>query len=456
LDYASIELYPKSLFNIDQKLYYRKIMKIKNKKLAAAVLLVIVLTFGSYNALASLSDWLARIDNYRDICVHEAYAIITYQPYRNVTILDVRTQGEYDIMHINNSILIPYEELEARIGELAGNETYEIIVYCKSGYRSAVASDILASHAFERVYNMVGGITAWVDAGYPVIGESPTSYTDISVHEAYDMITSGDYPDRVILDVRTQSVYDAMHIENATLIPYDQLQARIGGGWMAGNETHEIIVYCTGAGCAKSEIACQTLVSKGFSKVYNMVGGIEAWVDAGYPVIVMLLLNPSVEQGVGAPSFWGKGKYADVPGDHVWSETPHTGLRSLALIISPNSAATRWHGINWYQKHNLDDITCPFTRGGTYTFRAWYQTSDCQMTLYAGMWREGYVWIGAEALFVRSATPETWEQSPWITFTIPADAKYIAIGMNIKLSDIDPGMSQALGRADDFEVQEAS
>ena len=45
-------------------------------------------------------------DEYKDICVHEAYAIITYQSsYRNVTILDVRTQDEYNEMRIENAIL---------------------------------------------------------------------------------------------------------------------------------------------------------------------------------------------------------------------------------------------------------------------------------------------------------------------------------------------------------------
>jgi len=241
-------------------------MRFKNRKFGVAAvvvgLVVIALISGFDNVLSSLSGWLARIDPYRDISVQEAYAVITYQPYRNITILDVRTQSEYDMMHINNSILIPYDELEARINELAGNETYEIIVHCKSGYRSAIASDILANH--------------------------------------------------------------------------------------------------------------------GFARVYNMVGGIEAWVDAGYPVVMMLLLNHSVEQGVDAPDFWTKGKDADVPGDPVWSEVPHTGSKSLALIISPNSAATQWHGIRWHQMYNLDDSNCPFTRGGTYRYRAWFLTSGCQ------------------------------------------------------------------------------
>jgi parallel beta-helix repeat protein len=41
-------------------------------------------------------------------------------------------------------------------------------VYCKSGYRSGIASDTLDSHNFTKVYNMLGGILAWQSAYYPV------------------------------------------------------------------------------------------------------------------------------------------------------------------------------------------------------------------------------------------------------------------------------------------------
>jgi parallel beta-helix repeat protein len=94
--------------------------------------------------------------------------MITSGFYPNLVVLDVRTQGEYDSGHIYRAVWIPVSELEVRIGELAGHENHEIIVYCKSGVRSATASQILVDHDFTKVYNMLGGITAWQSAGYPV------------------------------------------------------------------------------------------------------------------------------------------------------------------------------------------------------------------------------------------------------------------------------------------------
>jgi len=54
---------------------------------------------------------------------------------------------------------------------------------------------------------------------------------------------------------------------------------------------------------------------------------------------------------------------------------------------------------------------------------------------------------------LRSPEP-TWSLSDWISFTVPANAKRIAIGMGVRLSNIDPEVSEALVRGDDFEVQE--
>lgn len=105
---------------------------------------------------------------YTDIDVDTAYAMIISGQYPDLVILDVRTQSEFDDGHLYDAILIPHTELEERIGELTKHVNHEIIVYCKSGARSALACSILDSHDFNKVYNMLGGISAWIAAGYPV------------------------------------------------------------------------------------------------------------------------------------------------------------------------------------------------------------------------------------------------------------------------------------------------
>ncbi|MBY9020117.1 MAG: rhodanese-like domain-containing protein [Candidatus Lokiarchaeota archaeon] len=86
--------------------------------------------------------------------------------YPNLLILDVRTPEEYNDAHLYNVTLIPVAELEGRLAELESYNDTEIIVYCRSGSRSLQASNILVANNFSKVYNMLGGITAWIDAVY--------------------------------------------------------------------------------------------------------------------------------------------------------------------------------------------------------------------------------------------------------------------------------------------------
>ena len=100
-----------------------------------------------------------------DVSAEEAARLIG--TLNNLVILDVRTQEEYDIEHIQNAVLIPVQELENRIDKLFKDET--LLVYCRTGNRSQTAVNILEENGFTKIYNMNGGITAWKSAGYPTV-----------------------------------------------------------------------------------------------------------------------------------------------------------------------------------------------------------------------------------------------------------------------------------------------
>lgn len=89
--------------------------------------------------------------------------------YSNLLVLDVRTDEEFNGNHLHNAILIPLADLNGRLAELAPYNDTEIVVYCRSGRRSQDASEILVDnnyYNFTKVYNMLGGIDAWIAAGY--------------------------------------------------------------------------------------------------------------------------------------------------------------------------------------------------------------------------------------------------------------------------------------------------
>ena len=111
---------------------------------------------------------------YTNIDVATANDMISNASNSKLLVLDVRTQGEYDEVHLESAVLIPLTELESRIDEIAQYRDVDIIVYCKGGARSTQASSILDFNNFTKVFNVLGGITAWESANYPVIHEFPS------------------------------------------------------------------------------------------------------------------------------------------------------------------------------------------------------------------------------------------------------------------------------------------
>ena len=78
-------------------------------------------------------------------------------------LLDVRQPHEWDIVNLetDGAVMIPLAQLQDRLEEIPTDR--EIVVYCRTGARSASAAQILAEQGFSSVFNFVGGIRAWVD-----------------------------------------------------------------------------------------------------------------------------------------------------------------------------------------------------------------------------------------------------------------------------------------------------
>lgn len=78
----------------------------------------------------------------------------------DIIILDVRTQEEYDEEHIEGAILIPNETISDTQPELLPDLNAEILVYCRSGNRSAQAANKLIDIGYTNVFDF-GGIIDW-------------------------------------------------------------------------------------------------------------------------------------------------------------------------------------------------------------------------------------------------------------------------------------------------------
>ncbi len=73
-------------------------------------------------------------------------------------VLDVRNLNEYEASHLRGALNIPVDELRFRLEEVPRDRP--LVVHCRSGYRSHLASRILQQNGFERVRNLTGGYIA--------------------------------------------------------------------------------------------------------------------------------------------------------------------------------------------------------------------------------------------------------------------------------------------------------
>jgi rhodanese-related sulfurtransferase len=77
-----------------------------------------------------------------------------------VILLDVRTQSEYLEIRIDGAVLLPLNEITLRAQDVLINKQATIIVYCRSGNRSAQAVQLLHGLGYTNLYDL-GGIQSW-------------------------------------------------------------------------------------------------------------------------------------------------------------------------------------------------------------------------------------------------------------------------------------------------------
>ncbi len=77
----------------------------------------------------------------------------------DIIVLDVRETAEYAFNHILNAISIPLGELEERVDKLQKEK--EIFVVCRTGNRSDMAAQKLKEKGFEKVFNVIPGMSEW-------------------------------------------------------------------------------------------------------------------------------------------------------------------------------------------------------------------------------------------------------------------------------------------------------
>jgi rhodanese-related sulfurtransferase len=81
-------------------------------------------------------------------------------------VLDVRTPEEFAAGHVPGAVNVPHDQLANRLAEVPRDK--DVVVYCRSGRRSQIAADILATNGFERISHLEGDMIAWQEKARPI------------------------------------------------------------------------------------------------------------------------------------------------------------------------------------------------------------------------------------------------------------------------------------------------
>lgn len=95
-----------------------------------------------------------------------------HEKREGLQVVDVRRPGEYASGHVPGAISVPLDRLEEGVATVEASQPTAVI--CAGGYRSSAATSLLRRHGFADLYNVVGGTSAWIAAGYEVEGPGPS------------------------------------------------------------------------------------------------------------------------------------------------------------------------------------------------------------------------------------------------------------------------------------------
>jgi rhodanese-related sulfurtransferase len=108
-----------------------------------------------------IAGWIAegyQLDYIPQISVQEFSELLETEK-EHIAVLDVREPGEVEAGAIENSVRIPLGQLPSRTAELDASKL--IVVHCKGGYRSSIATSILRRAGYRDIANLTGGFDAW-------------------------------------------------------------------------------------------------------------------------------------------------------------------------------------------------------------------------------------------------------------------------------------------------------
>lgn len=116
-------------------------------------------------------NFLRLVDEARtrvvEVTLDQARARLAQNP--NAVLVDVREDSEWVQGHADGAVHLGKGVLERDIERLYPDPDTEIVMYCGGGFRSVLTCDAAQKMGYRRVFSLVGGFRALVEAGWPIV-----------------------------------------------------------------------------------------------------------------------------------------------------------------------------------------------------------------------------------------------------------------------------------------------
>ncbi|HBO16930.1 MAG: Beta-lactamase domain protein [Candidatus Moranbacteria bacterium GW2011_GWE2_35_2-] len=194
----------------------------------------------------------------------------------NIQILDLRSNADFEIEHIANSINIPNDDLQKKGDILDSKKEIIIIAYPESKKNISDSVKLLERNGFSNISVLYNGIEGWTENLFSTISTGdPSSISDqskvIYISPTEFQVALNNNAPLFILDVRDSSLFNTESIHNSINIPLSELEAREE----EIPKFKEIIVY--GQDAIESFQAGSKLFDLGILTAKTLDGGFDVW-----------------------------------------------------------------------------------------------------------------------------------------------------------------------------------
>lgn len=247
-------------------------MKVINNFKVLGIVSILILSLGfiagcsSKNKVSNTIQQSEETKGYENIDGKQTEKLLNSD--KDVLIIDVRSEYEYEKGHLLNAINLPYDDddFKSELNEIIDYKDKIVLVYCRSGNRSEKAAVKLVDNGFKNVKNVTDGVDEY---DYKLV-----KVDNITGREAEKMINDDKHDkDLIILDVREPKDFNNGYLLNAINIPIENIDKRMDE--LRNYKSKDIIVYCN-TGRKSAEVA-EKLVEHGFTDVTNIVDGVSEY-----------------------------------------------------------------------------------------------------------------------------------------------------------------------------------